>query len=646
MPLAYGYGFGLRSGGVEDDDMKYWFTYPTAGQTLLTGVTHRIRLYAKPTPTAVTIYYDGVSIGTATIDGNEAYLDWLPESGDVGTEDLTALVRWDANPAPVEVTVEQNTVVEITAPTTGAIIEAATIFNVTATYTGSRTIATVGVYLGETLLGSVSPGDSTGDVSLWLALTTEQSGNGQTLRVRATDTLGGTSDDTITIDVPAVSAVALGSAGLVAGTAAVLGYSVDDDSKCTVADGTITALAPYVGGTAADTLIPGVATVYTASDERFGGRASSGSTGTQYLLPTTPASSLLTNQPQIIAVLAVPPTADGKIVAGGVSGTNRCDIRRAANAGSSVYALYTSAFAYSWIGPDSDQAALITVLLNDDASKIRVMQADGYTYEQTIDALQALAVRGCELHATLAGGMGTTAISEWLRASTTAVEGDWTSNVAALEEWCQQQAGFTPRSNTMIVYEGDSITAGLYLTEEETFAHKVADTLSTGTAHYKGAVHYQNNGLSSSWVGAGGPVESMTTRWTGGKDSRYWLPYTKKLLVFCGGSNDLNGGRTAENILVDLWAIVDAAVAAGASVIVQTVTPRNLDPTNEAQRLLYNAAIVADAESHGATAFDICANPEFATFQQEYYTDLVHPNALGNTIWAGYLAPVVAALLV
>jgi hypothetical protein len=205
------------------------------------------------------------------------------------------------------------------------------------------------------------------------------------------------------------------------------------DTKTT--NGTITSDTPYVGGTAADVMIPGVAPVWTASDAKLGGRPSLSSTGTEWLTPTTPASSVSTTQPATWVLFGVPPSnaASSAVWLSGAVSSPRWLIKRSTN----TYSAGGSAVVDTGIAVDSSQGALILLEMTGTTSSIfRVRKSDG-TLASATENMGTAASQGFAFLSNYAGSLngegaigGCGVISEVISAA----------NIQRLEQWMQLSA--------------------------------------------------------------------------------------------------------------------------------------------------------------------------------------------------------------
>lgn len=118
-------------------------------------------------------------------------------------------------------------------------------------------------------------------------------------------------------------------------------------------------------------------------------------------------------------------------------------------------------------------------------------------------------------------------------------------------------------------------------------------------------------------------------------------------LLMCGGTQDVLEGDTAATIYGDMESYADNAKAAGFTyVIAQTIaTSTAFSGGEETVRDAANVLILADAGG----AFDATVNIDVAPLDDpadtDYYSDGIHPTALGATVLADVTLAAVESLL-
>jgi lysophospholipase L1-like esterase len=112
-------------------------------------------------------------------------------------------------------------------------------------------------------------------------------------------------------------------------------------------------------------------------------------------------------------------------------------------------------------------------------------------------------------------------------------------------------------------------------------------------------------------------------------------------VILFEGTNDINGGATAAQVIAGMQQIIDRVHAKGLAIIGVTIIPRGRPetmagwtPEREAHRLEVNAWIRTQAEFDGIIDFDrlMTGGPVYAgseSIKPEFDCDYTHPNAVG-----------------
>lgn len=183
------------------------------------------------------------------------------------------------------------------------------------------------------------------------------------------------------------------------------------------------------------------------------------------------------------------------------------------------------------------------------------------------------------------------------------------------------------QTRNLIVFDGDSLTAGLNLTVAESYPYKVLDT--EGRANYDG----YNLGVSAQYAthiaaDLAAQVLPLVGVWA------------RNYYVLWAGTNDLtDGGASAADTYASLTSTIQAAKAAGFTVLVLTMIKRSTDAPLETKRQAYNVLI--NANTAGADAvIDVGANAAFSDVNNTtyYQGDKVHITATGATVVAGLVS--------
>lgn len=105
----------------------------------------------------------------------------------------------------------------------------------------------------------------------------------------------------------------------------------------------------------------------------------------------------------------------------------------------------------------------------------------------------------------------------------------------------------------------------------------------------------------------------------------------RTIYTLCGGTTDIQGGRTAAQIYADMVTLADNARGWGYRyIIATTITPSNLfSGPQETVRLAANVLILADAEDAFDAVSDFAAAPLDDHTDTTYYSDGLHFTADG-----------------
>ena len=199
-------------------------------------------------------------------------------------------------------------------------------------------------------------------------------------------------------------------------------------------------------------------------------------------------------------------------------------------------------------------------------------------------------------------------------------------------------------NTSKIIYDGDSITAGL-----------------TTNANFYGwpRVVEDINGRGASVINVAVPGSTVNTCYTNRAQvtGRYDSGYAKNVSVIFAGTNDIDN-RASGSIVgygTTIWATytlpyIQAMIAAGFSrVCVGTAIDRTWtgsagDKTEkDTERAAYNALILANAAAEGYTVLDFASLSEMSdSTNATYFVDGVHPTKTGYNVMGTYAAPIIA----
>lgn len=183
-----------------------------------------------------------------------------------------------------------------------------------------------------------------------------------------------------------------------------------------------------------------------------------------------------------------------------------------------------------------------------------------------------------------------------------------------------------PQTRKLIVFDGDSLTSGLNLTVSESYPYKVLDT--EGRANYDG-YNFGVSGQYATQIAA--DLATQVLPLVG--------PWAGHYYVLWAGTNDLTDGASAADTYASLLSTIQAAKAAGFTVLVLTMIKRGTSGPLETKRGDYNTLI--NANTAGAdVVIDVGANAAFSdvTNTTYYQVDQTHITATGATVVAGLVS--------
>jgi hypothetical protein len=190
-----------------------------------------------------------------------------------------------------------------------------------------------------------------------------------------------------------------------AGDTLLLGYRADTGVTHTT---TVSAWAPFVGGTASDVLTqatPSKEPIYNESDAQMPGSLPSvqGTGSTKWMQSVTPASALQTSQPCAHVLVGVPPGTNGRWwVESAVGSTQR---QYAGYRYSPNWRVYAGSITETTVAVDATQGALLATAYTTPTSSVRVRKADGTIQTASLGNAGTNTIRGYTLFTDL--GFGT-----------------------------------------------------------------------------------------------------------------------------------------------------------------------------------------------------------------------------------------------
>jgi lysophospholipase L1-like esterase len=193
---------------------------------------------------------------------------------------------------------------------------------------------------------------------------------------------------------------------------------------------------------------------------------------------------------------------------------------------------------------------------------------------------------------------------------------------------------FFPQVRGRIIFDGDSITEGAFATNFENYPRIIL------REYLRYPCRIYNVGIS------GGNTTSQTSSQAQWLTQIYSATNPFNLLVVFMGTNDLSGGDLAVDVYARLKTYIQAAIAAGYSVIVGTCLPRSsfISTSKETERLAYNTLIrdqyITDLGCIGIIDFanERTMGSNTNVISTIYYADGTHPTPYGYSLLAIYAA--------
>lgn len=119
------------------------------------------------------------------------------------------------------------------------------------------------------------------------------------------------------------------------------------------------------------------------------------------------------------------------------------------------------------------------------------------------------------------------------------------------------------------------------------------------------------------------------------------------ILAMCGGTGDILAGDSGATIYADMVSYADNARVSGYDLVVaQTITPAtSFTGGQETARAAANVLILADADQAFNAVADVAVAPLDDPADTDYYSDGIHPTALGASVLADVTLAAVESLL-
>lgn len=195
--------------------------------------------------------------------------------------------------------------------------------------------------------------------------------------------------------------------------------------------------------------------------------------------------------------------------------------------------------------------------------------------------------------------------------------------------------GDTPRGDSLVLFDGDSLTAGYLVDADESYPGIVARELPEGAVVRNVAVSGQT------WADLLADAAEEV-------DGEYSRDRHCNIVVVWAGANDLAAGYTAEETAANVRKYCEGRRRAGFSVVLLTLfslQPPDVDPDYERERVAYNDQVRRDWQEYADALVDIAddirlgdrSGPERA----RYFLDVVHLDPAGYEVVAALVAPAV-----
>jgi lysophospholipase L1-like esterase len=163
--------------------------------------------------------------------------------------------------------------------------------------------------------------------------------------------------------------------------------------------------------------------------------------------------------------------------------------------------------------------------------------------------------------------------------------------------------------------------------------------------------------LAEKWRAAGCEVELLNvgiSGYTAGQVLTDEVPniadFQPTVITFQAGGNDIANSISLDEYEKNVKAVLDAATDSGAKVIVlaqnewfRSPDGQNYGENQSAQRMAYDAALIAEAEAHGAQFVDMRALYKQQADEGQWVEDGLHPTPEAYAAWADGLAQAVPA---
>ena len=195
--------------------------------------------------------------------------------------------------------------------------------------------------------------------------------------------------------------------------------------------------------------------------------------------------------------------------------------------------------------------------------------------------------------------------------------------------------GDTPRGDSLVLFDGDSLTAGYLVDVDESYPGIVARELPEGAVVRNVAVSGQT------WADLLADAAEEV-------DGEYSRDRHCNIVVVWAGANDLAAGYTAEETAANARKYCEGRRRAGFSVVLLTLfslQPPDVDPDYERERVAYNDQVRRDWQEYADALVDIADDVRFGDRsgpeRARYFIDVVHLDPAGYEVVAALVAPAV-----
>ena len=191
----------------------------------------------------------------------------------------------------------------------------------------------------------------------------------------------------------------------------------------------------------------------------------------------------------------------------------------------------------------------------------------------------------------------------------------------------------------LVLFDGDSLTAGYLVGAGESYPSKVAGELPDGVLVRNVAVSGQT------WPDLLADAAEEV-------DGAFSKARRRNVVVVWAAANDLAAGFTGEEAAANARRYCEGRRRAGFSVVLLTMfplQPPEVDPDYERERLAYNARLRRDWREYADALVDVAGDDRFGDSSQperaRFFLDVVHLNAAGYEIVAELVTPAVRRLI-